>query len=117
MNLQRADSGKKRFVSPCCNRGLYFAVGSVAMTVSTMLIVWLGNGGHHPLTIGDAYIYFADWPMVLLHGIDFEIASGQSLLVNAIAMACDRSPSRFLAFSPFAELSPPLTRERTQRGS
>jgi hypothetical protein len=64
--------------------GLYFAVGSVAMTVSTMFVVWLGNGGHPPLTIADAYVWFADWPMVLLHGIDFEIASGQSFLVNAI---------------------------------
>jgi hypothetical protein len=64
--------------------GVYFAVGSVAMTVSTMVVVWLGNGGHPPLTIADAYIFFADWPMVLLHGSDFEIASGQSFLVNAI---------------------------------
>jgi hypothetical protein len=64
--------------------GLYFAIGSVAMTVSTMVVVWFGSGGHPPLTIVDAYIYFADWPIALLHGSDFEIASRQSFLVNAI---------------------------------
>ena len=64
--------------------GVYFAVSSIAMTVSTMVVVWFGNGGHPPLIIADAYIIFADWPMVLLHGTDFEIASGQSFLVNAI---------------------------------
>jgi hypothetical protein len=64
--------------------GLYFAVVSIAMTVSTAFAIWFGHGGHPPLTFADAYIYFAEWPMVLLHGIDFDVFSGQSFLVNMI---------------------------------
>jgi hypothetical protein len=63
---------------------LSFAAGSVAMTASTAFAIWFGHGGHPPLTVADAYIYFAEWPMVLLHGIDFYVCSGQSFLVNMV---------------------------------
>lgn len=64
--------------------GLWFAVVSVAMTASTAFVIWSGHGGHPPLTIADAYIFFAEWPMVLLHGIDFDVFSGQAFLVNMV---------------------------------
>jgi hypothetical protein len=64
--------------------GLWFAAASVAMTVSTAFAIWSGNGGHPPLNIADAWIFFADWPMVCIHGIDFSVASGEAFLVNAI---------------------------------
>jgi hypothetical membrane protein len=64
--------------------GARFAAASVLMTVSTAFAIWSGHGGHPPLTIADAWIYFADWPMVLIHGIDFYVASGQAFLVNMI---------------------------------
>jgi hypothetical protein len=64
--------------------GLWFAAVSVAMTASTAFVIWFGHGGHPPLTMADAYIFFAEWPMVLLHGIDFEVVSGQSFLVNML---------------------------------
>jgi hypothetical protein len=62
----------------------WFAVASIAMTISTAVAIWFGHGGHPPLTVADAWIYFADWPTVLLHGIDFYVASGQVFLVNLI---------------------------------
>ena len=64
--------------------GLWFAAVSVAMTASTAFVIWFGHGGHPPLTIADAYIFFAEWPMVLLHGIDFQVASGQAFLVSMV---------------------------------
>ena len=65
--------------------GLYFAAASFVMTFFTGFAVWSGHGGHPPLTIADAYIFFSDWPMVLLHGsIDFEIWGGEVFLVNMI---------------------------------
>jgi hypothetical protein len=64
--------------------GMWFAAASVAMTASTAFVIWFGHGGHPPLTIADAYIFFAEWPMVLLHGIDFEVFSGQAFLVNMV---------------------------------
>ena len=64
--------------------GARFAAASVLMTVSTAFAIWSGHGGHPPLTIADAYIYFAEWPMVLLHGIDFDVFSGESFLVNML---------------------------------
>jgi len=63
---------------------LSFAAGSVAMTLSTAIVIWYGHGGQPPLTIADAYIFFAEWPMVLLHGTDFYVVSGQALLVNIV---------------------------------
>ena len=63
---------------------MWFAVVNVAMTASTAFVIWFGHGGHPPLTIADAYIFFAEWPMVLLHGIDFEVFSGQAFLVNMV---------------------------------
>ena len=63
---------------------LCFAAGSVAMTLSTAIVIWYGHGGRSPLTIADAYIYFAEWPMVLLYGTDFYVVSGQALLLNIV---------------------------------
>jgi hypothetical protein len=73
-----------RIFSRSASTGLYFAVVSVAMTTSTAFVIWFGHGGHPPLTIADAYIYFAEWPMVLLHGIDFDVFSGESIVVNML---------------------------------
>ncbi|MGC2304225.1 hypothetical protein [Candidatus Binatus sp.] len=64
--------------------GLCFAAASIAMTISTAFAIWFGNGGRPPFTIADAWIYFAEWPMVLIHGIDFYVWSGQAFLVNMI---------------------------------
>jgi hypothetical protein len=63
---------------------LSFSAASILMTISTGLAIWSGNGGHPPLTAADAYIYFAEWPMVLLRGTNFEVCSTEAFFVNAV---------------------------------
>ena len=78
------DAKKMTGLSRAPRIGLWFAAASVVMTASTAFAIWSGHGGHPPLTVADAYIFFAEWPMILLHGIDFEVCSGQSFLVNMV---------------------------------
>jgi len=64
-----------------------FALASFAMTICAAFASWFGHGGRPSLNAADMVVYFADWPIVVVHGTDFYVTSLEALIVNTVGWA------------------------------